>query len=135
MGEFRAPFRKAIGVFAIVFGAASIFAGGGVLFGGETTRTLAGNVVPVVLWFNFLAGFGYIAAGVGIYAARSWAPPLSAVIAAASVCVFALFGFQVIAGAAYEMRTVWAMTFRCVIWIAIAFIACRACLQAHFARG
>jgi hypothetical protein len=36
------------------------------LFGTEATRAAAGNAVPFVLWFNFLAGFAYILAGLGL---------------------------------------------------------------------
>ena len=131
MIEVQTPFRKAIGAFAIVFGVGSLISGGGAIFGGEATRALAGNVVPFVVWFNFLGGLAYIAAGAGIYAARGWAPPLSAAIAAASLVVFGLFGLKVWSGAAYEMRTVWAMSFRCAVWVGIAFVACRACRQAR----
>ncbi len=131
MIEVRTPFRKSIGIFAILFGLGSLMSGGGAIFGGEATKSLAGNVVPFVVWFNFLGGVAYIVAGAGIYAARGWATPLSAAIAAASLVVLGLFGLKVLSGAAYEMRTVWAMSFRCVVWLGIAFVACRACRQAR----
>ena len=36
-------------------------------------RQAAGHYVPFVLWFNFLAGFAYIVAGVGLWMRRRWA--------------------------------------------------------------
>ena len=51
---------------ALVFGALTVTSGGKVLFGSEATRAAAGAYVPFVLWFNFLAGFAYVAAGVGL---------------------------------------------------------------------
>ena len=51
---------------AVVFGIATVFSGGRVLFGPEAARVAAGAVVPFVLWFNFVAGFAYVLAGVGL---------------------------------------------------------------------
>ncbi len=33
------------------------------LFDGEAARTAAGAYVPLVLWFNFIAGFAYVITG------------------------------------------------------------------------
>ena len=51
---------------ALAFGALTVFSGGRVLFGPEAARAAAGNYVPFVLWFNFLAGFAYVVAGAGV---------------------------------------------------------------------
>lgn len=50
-------------VIAIVFGLLTIKSGGSVLFVDGTAREDAGNYVPFVLWFNFLAGFAKSRAG------------------------------------------------------------------------
>ena len=47
---------------AIVFGVVTVLTGGRALFGSLESRADFGNAVPFVLWFNFLAGFVYIAA-------------------------------------------------------------------------
>ena len=60
-------------VIAIAFGLVTIKEGGTVLFGNEAARTAAGNYVPFVLWFNFLAGFAYVIAGAGLWLQRRWA--------------------------------------------------------------
>jgi len=48
-----------------------VASGGNVLFGSGAAA--AGNYVPFVVWFNSLAGFAYIAAGVGLWRQRPWA--------------------------------------------------------------
>jgi hypothetical protein len=116
--------RIAAGV-AIVFGFLTIVSGGGVLFGGRAAAAAAGNTVAFVLWFNFLSGFAYILAGVGIAKARHWAVLLSIGMAAAIAAVFALFVLHIVQGGAFEMRTVGAMSLRLVVWIAIAAVARR----------
>lgn len=103
-----------------VFGALTIFSGGQALFGGPAIQAVAGNAVPFVLWFNFLSGFVYVLAGVGIALRKPWAGTLAKALALAIVAVFALFGWHVLRGGAYEMRTVAAMTLRAGVWIGLA---------------
>lgn len=43
----------------LLFGLLMIRSGGGVQFGGEASD--AGAIVSFVVWFNFLAGFAYVA--------------------------------------------------------------------------
>lgn len=114
-----------LGLGAILFGLATIISGGRVLFGDAAVRSAAGAVVPFVLWFNFAAGFAYVAAGLGLMARKDWAVWLSIVIAAATVLVFAAFGLHVWRGGAYELRTVAAMSMRSIVWISIAITASR----------
>ncbi len=113
-------------VVAIAFGILTVIVGGHTLFGNQATRAAIGNIVPFVLWFNFLAGFAYIAAGFGLFLWKNWAAPLSAIIAIATLGVFVAFGTHILLGGAYETRTVGAMTVRSVVWIVIAVAACRA---------
>lgn len=110
-------------VVAAVFGIATIASGGRALFGGEEARAAVGDAVGFVLWFNFLAGFAYVAAGIGLWWRRGWASGLAALIAIATLLVFGAFAIHVLFGGAFEMRTVGAMTLRCAVWIAIAWIA------------
>lgn len=124
------PFRpdwllRAMAVVAIGFGLLTIGSGGLTLFGGEGARRSAGAYVPFVLWFNFAAGFAYVAAAAGLWLARRWAVRLAAAIAAATLLVFAAFGAHVMTGGAYEIRTVVAMTLRSAVWVAIAWLAHR----------
>lgn len=116
---------RAAAVFAVAFGVLTIVSGATALFGGAQAQAAVGNAVPFVLWFNFLSGFVYVLAGAGIAMNRRWAVKLSIGLAAAIAVVFVLFGLHVYQGAAFEMRTVGAMTFRLFVWTVIAILASR----------
>lgn len=117
---------KSLAVVAVVFGLLTIFSGGRTLFGGEAARQAAGAVVPFVLWFNFVAGFAYVACGLGLWGRRRWSVPLAVFIAVATAGVFAAFGIHAWSGGAYEARTGGAMALRTLLWAGIARTAYRA---------
>ena len=112
-------------VVAVLFGLMTVKEGGTVLFGSEAARTAAGAYVPFVLWFNFLAGFAYVAAGLALWWRQRWAVGLALGIALATALVFAAFGVHVLSGGAYETRTVAAMALRTTVWLAIGALAWR----------
>jgi hypothetical protein len=116
---------RAAALFAVAFGALTIASGASVLFGSEMART-AGDYVLFVVWFNFLAGFAYVAAGAGLWLGRRWAVWLAVALAVATLAAFAAFGIRAVGGAPFEARTVWAMILRSATWAAIAFLGCRA---------
>ncbi len=117
---------KALAVVAVLFGLLTVFSGGRTLFGGEAARLAAGAIVHFVLWFNFVAGFAYVACGLGLWGRLRWSVPLAVFIAVATGLVFAAFGVHAWNGAAYEARTVGAMALRTVLWAGIAGAAYRA---------
>jgi hypothetical protein len=110
---------------ALAFGIVTVIVGGKTLLGGPAERAAAGNIVPFVLWFNFIAGFAYVIAGCGLFLWKRWAAVLSAAIAIATVAVFAALGIYILLGGAFEPRTIGAMTVRSLVWIAIAVATCR----------
>lgn len=112
-----------LSLLAVGFGLLTIQEGGFVLFVDGPARAAAGDYVPFVLWFNFLAGFAYLVAGIGLWLRRRWALWLAIVIAAATALTFAAFGLHVYFGGAFEPRTVIAMSLRTLVWTAIAAIA------------
>jgi hypothetical protein len=112
-------------VIAIVFGLLTVKSGGSVLFVDGTAREDAGNYVPFVLWFNFLAGFVYLLAGAGLFMQKPWAAWLSVLLAASTITVFALLGLHILNDGLYEVRTVAAMSLRTVVWMSIAVFAYR----------
>lgn len=75
-----------------------------------------GAVVPFVLWFNFCAGFAYVGAGVLLWRRHRWAFAPALALFLTTAAVFAAFGLHVAQGGAFEMRTVWAMTLRSLVW-------------------
>ena len=118
-----AIWMRVVSLIAIGFGLMTIWEGGAVLFVDGAARQAAGHYVPFVLWFNFLAGFAYIVAGVGLWMRRRWAAWLAIVITVATALVFLAFGVHVALGGALERRTVVAMTLRTLVWAGIAAIA------------
>jgi hypothetical protein len=124
-GIVRPRWAVAVAIAAVLFGALTLWSGGRALFGGTVARAEVGNAVGFVLWFNFLCGIFYVLAGIGLFLWKRWAAPMSAGITIATLIVFVAFGWHVAMGGAFEMRTVWAMTLRSGVWIAIAIAACR----------
>lgn len=110
---------------AIVFGLLTIKSGGQVLFGGSIYQKAVGNYVLFVVWFNFLAGFIYLVAGVGIWMRLRWAFGLSLLIAIATIIVFSILVMHILNGGGYETRTVAAMSLRSIVWISISIFSYR----------
>lgn len=108
-----------VAIIAITFGLLTIVSGARALFGGADM----GAVVPFVLWFNFLAGFAYVAAGIGLWSQTGWATGIAIIIALSTAAVFAAFLWRVSSGAAFEARTMGAMALRLAIWVMIAIVA------------
>lgn len=114
-----------VGVLALVamlFGLLTIVSGGATLFNAQA-RQAAGNYVAFVLWFNFLAGFAYVIAGIGLWRLQRWSLWLSIAIAIATLVMFGLFGIEVMNGVSYESRTVAAMSLRAIVWLIISAVA------------
>ena len=120
----RSPVIVGAAILAVLFGVLTIISGGRVLFNTDAQQT-AGNYVDFVLWFNFGAGFAYVVTGIGLWQLEKWAVRLAGLIAAATLLVFAAFGFHILGGGSYEFRTVAAMGLRSVVWLIIAVAAKR----------
>ena len=114
---------RILSVVAVFFGVLTIISGSATLFFSQAAREAAGNYVPLVLWFNFLAGFAYVISGIGLYLWKSYGVGLAGLIAVATLMVFVIFGYHIYSGGAYEMRTVGAMVLRSGIWVIIALYA------------
>ena len=118
----RSRWIGAAAIVAVLFGLLTIVSGGATLFNAQA-RQLAGDYVAFVLWFNFLAGFAYLIAGVGLWKSQRWSRWLAFVIATLTLLVFGLFGLEVMQGGRYEMRTVAAMSLRAIVWLIISAVA------------
>ncbi len=112
-----------LAIIAVAFGALTLFSGGRNLFDDAVIAT-AGNTIPFVLWFNFLAGFAYIFAGYLLWQWKLCGVRLSAVIAGATLLVFLAMGVYVIQfDGLYNAKTVGAMVIRSSVWLLIAVLA------------
>ncbi|HEY9164325.1 MAG TPA: hypothetical protein VIN57_06915 [Magnetovibrio sp.] len=114
-----------LAVVGLVFGVATVFSGGKVLFGDDAARTAVGAYVPFVVWSNFIAGFTYIIAAIGLLRRLPWATWLALGIVALTAVTFVGLGVHIVNGGAYETRTVAAMTLRLGVWLMIASAAWR----------
>ena len=101
----------------------TIKSGGSVIFIDGEARQAAGNYVDFVLWFNFSAGFFYVATGIGIWFQKTWALIVAIILAILTLFVFGAFGMHIYFGGEYEQRTVAAMSLRSAVWILIAIKA------------
>ena len=116
---------KILAIFAVVFGCMTIFSGSSILFASQQAQTWAGDYVPFVLWFNFLAGFVYVITGLGALYAQGWARTLALVLATTSLLVCLAFFFHIWRGGAFEMRTVGALIFRVSFWLVMVVVLTR----------
>lgn len=107
------------GAIAVLFGILTVLSGGRALFGGAEM----GAVVPFVLWFNFLAGFAYVVAGMGMWRHCPWAAPLALGLFIATAAVFGALGLHIFAGRPFELRTLGAMSLRTLFWALAAVVA------------
>ncbi|MCP4488938.1 MAG: hypothetical protein GY820_16750 [Gammaproteobacteria bacterium] len=108
---------------ALIFGGLSIKSGGLVLFTTGEFHQQQGNYVPFVVWANFLGGFFYIIAAIGLFRLERWAGYIAYLIAIMTVIVYAWFAVHVMNGGLYEMQTVIAMAIRAALWVAISVLA------------
>ncbi|MBK8457913.1 MAG: hypothetical protein IPL47_13045 [Phyllobacteriaceae bacterium] len=106
--KWASPVAVAAGMFALL----TLMSGGRALFGGPEAVAAVGDAVPFVLWFNFLAGFAYLAAAAGLYRWRKWAIPAAWAIGGMTLLVFVAFGVAVALGTPFEPRTIGAMIHR-----------------------
>lgn len=116
---------KALAAVGMVFGALTVFSGWQGLFGDAATRAALGHTVAFVLWFNFLAGFAYVAAGLGLWRGERWGPMLATALALGTAGVASAFAAHVLGGGAFEMRTVGALALRWGFWTVVAVVGWR----------
>jgi len=114
---------RILSVIAVVFGLLTLKAGGSVIFSIDSMRQAEGNFVPFVVWFNFLSGFFYIAAGIGLWIQKRWAVSLSVALLISISITYIFFGIHVLNGGPYEMRTAYAMALRTFMWVVISIVS------------
>lgn len=111
---------RPVAIIAALFGLLTIYSGGMALFGGSAAKAAVGDAVPLVLWFNFLAGFVYIFGAFALYCSTVWGQRTSWVIGICTLLVFAILIVMILCGTPFEPRTIGAMIVRSGFWLAIA---------------
>lgn len=112
-----------LAIVALIFGIATIYSGGEVLFVDGAGRARAGDYIGFIVWFNFLAGFAYMLAAYGLYKSEQWSVLISKIIVIATLIAFGALGVYIFNGGAFEIRTIAAMILRSSVWAAIAYFA------------
>lgn len=108
---------KKISYFAIIFGIMTIFSGGQNLFNSEVIKT-QGNVIPEILWFNFSAGFVYLLIATLVLMQKKIALRITATLSALNFVALLHLINHVSQNGAYEVKTIFAMSFRTIFWFA-----------------
>ncbi len=111
---------RVLGIAAILFGIMTLKSGGATLFIDGATREASGNFVPFVVWSNFLMGFTYIIAGIGIWLNQNWTKVLTIGIVTVTVLTFIVFGIHIWMDGVFEIKTVKVMTIRSLFWIFVS---------------
>ncbi len=118
---FEAPsWIRPVAVIAAIFGILTIYAGGMALFGSAAVQAAAGDAVPLVLWFNFFAGFAYIIGAIALYSYVPLGLRAAWLIGVCNLLVFAVLIALALMGTAFEWRTIGAMILRTSFWLVIA---------------
>lgn len=115
----RTKLLTAAALVAMAFGALTIISGA------RAMMASGPGVVPFVLWFNFLAGFAYVLAGIGLWRGSRWGVWLSLAIVLATAVVYGAFLLHVWRGGPWMGRTMGAMGLRTLVWAVITVIAFR----------
>lgn len=113
---------RGVALFASVFGVVTTLAAVRALFG-HSASGASEAIVPFVVWFDFAAGFAYVAAAFGLALARRWSIALALALAVGTAVVFTVFGLYVAAGGALQTHAVYALGLRTSVWVAITLLA------------
>ncbi|WP_170327372.1 hypothetical protein [Ruegeria arenilitoris] len=111
---------RPVAIVAALFGILTVFSGGTALFGGSAAKAAFGDAVPLVLWFNFFAGFIYVLGAFTLNKSVFWAQRIAWLIGVCTLLVFVILIAMAVTGTPFEWRTIGAMTLRSAFWLAIA---------------
>lgn len=114
---------KTAAIFSLIFGLATIFAGGSVIFDLFGMREKEGNYVLFVVWANFICGFLYIISSIGFFKRRKWTFGMLSLAFLILIATFLSLAIWILEGNIYETKTIMAMTFRTLITLALWLVA------------
>ncbi len=118
----RGRARSVAAAIGVLFGLATLVAGGGVLLGADPGY----QVYRPLLVYNTGMGAAYLAAGIGIWGNRPWGTYAAGAIALANAVVLVSVIALHRSGAGVAEESVRAMTLRTVVWVVIAIAVGRA---------
>lgn len=108
-----------IALIVFIFGLLTLVSGGRALFT-EVGINARGNAVPLILWFNFVSGFFYLLASYFTFTLKGCAKKLALVLAGFNALALLYLVGHILQGGLFENRTLAAMSFRAIFWIALA---------------
>jgi hypothetical protein len=123
--------RRIAGAVGVLVGVMSILAGSQVLLGFSVPGY---TVWRLLVAYNVLAGVVSVVAGAGLWRGAHWSSRLATAIAAAHLTVLLILAGASARGALVASESFGAMTFRSVVWLAIAWIARRRSPSAYDGR-
>ena len=113
--QYISLLRRGIALVAIVFGLATLIAGGGVLGGSDPGYTV---LLPLLI-FNTVMGFAYVAAGVTIWRGLAAGRYVAATIFLVNLLVLRGVGYLYATGSGVAIDSVRAMVLRTVVWLGV----------------
>ena len=111
--KYRKITQRFLAVVAIMFGIATLIAGGSVLAGSNPGYL----VFRPLLIYNMAMGSVYIAAGVLIWCNHNKGKYAAATIFTLNLLVLGIIVYLYIAGSAIAINSLQAMTFRTMVWL------------------
>jgi hypothetical protein len=115
---------KPLTYFAFIFGILTLISGYQNLFNAEVIKS-QGNIIPLVLRYNFGAGFFYIITSVLVLKGHKLGLRLTSTLSSLNVVVFIYLLNYIYDGGAYQGKTVAAMSFRTIFWIVFFIVLSR----------
>lgn len=106
-----------------LFAAVTIFMSGSVIFDLFGIRAQEGHYVQFVVNANFVCGFLYLIAAIGLFRHRKWSNPLLVTTLGILLVAFLGLMWHIEAGGLYEMKTVKALGGRFLITLVFAGIS------------
>lgn len=112
---------KLIGIFLILFGTVTIFAGSSVLLDLFGMRERQGNYVTFVVAANIVCGFLYLLTALTLFRMNKHAYSLMALASTILILTFITFTIYIFSNGIYEVKTVKVLTLRLIITVGLMY--------------
>ena len=119
----RKVITNSVAIVLTVFGLATLFLSGSVIFDLFGVRAKEGNYVLFVVWANFLSSILYLFAAYGFIKIKKWTIHLLSVSILLLIVAFIGLIIHVNSGGIYETKTIGAMIFRIILTLVFSILA------------